>query len=183
MTTTMSCTCTTWSLQDPGRCRGSAVSAQIREIGLLLKSKDFLSGAFFMLVSALVIYVAAGYPFGSARRLGPGVFPMALAFIMMALGAILVGRAVLASGREQIERLPLRPVILILVGSTLFGLLIRPAGLLIAIICMVLVGALASHEIKPGQAAITALILAIGSWFVFTYLLAQPLPVFGYWFG
>jgi putative tricarboxylic transport membrane protein len=72
---------------------------------------------------------------------------------------------------------------LILLGSLSFGLLVRPAGVLIALLVMVLLGCAASNEIRLREALLTAMGLAVGSILIFVYALGLPMPIFGRWFG
>ena len=64
-----------------------------------------------------------------------------------------------------------------------FGVLIRPAGLIIAILAMVLLSATAMRGYGFKAALVTGGILAVGSAIVFVVLLGQPLPLFGKFFG
>jgi putative tricarboxylic transport membrane protein len=52
----------------------------------LFDSKNFLSGLFFLGVGALGIFMAPGYPMGSALRMGPGYFPVVLSSLLILFG-------------------------------------------------------------------------------------------------
>lgn len=148
--------------------------------GLVKKPKDLSAGLFFLLVSLVVLFVSSGYEFGTARRMGPGYFPICLAGLLLAFASILIARS-FRGDQEDTTPISWRQPALILGGALLFGLLIRPAGLVLAIVPMVLIGSLASSEIKPHIALLLSLALAAGSTLVFVYGLGQPIPVLGYW--
>jgi len=144
--------------------------------------QDFAAGAFFVAVAALVYALSTDYPMGSLRSIGPGFLPIVLAAAMALLGLTLILRS-FAGSVAAIEGVGLRPLVFVLAGSLSFGLLVRPAGVLIALIVLVMLGCAASREIGLRAAVLTALGLAVGSIAVFVYGLGLPLPVFGYWFG
>lgn len=145
------------------------------------KPKDLLSGLLFVALGTFVFYVSLNYSFGTARRMGPGYFPGVLAALLVLFGVILIVRSFFGDV-ETMENLSLKPMLLILLGSLLFGFLIRPAGLVPSIIAMVVAGSFASAEFRILPAIVTGLVLAAGSTLVFVYLLGQPVPIFGYWF-
>lgn len=145
------------------------------------KPKDLLAGLFFATIGAFILYVSRNYSFGTAQRMGPGYFPSVLSGLLIMLSVPLLIRSFLGKA-ETIDKLALRPTVLILLGSLLFGLLIRPAGLALSIVAMVIVGAAGSSEFKLMPSLAVAVILALGSVLVFVYLLGQPIPVLGYWF-
>lgn len=148
---------------------------------LVKKPKDLFSGLLFAAFGIFVFYVSLNYSFGTARRMGPGYFPGVLAALMVLIGAVLVVRSFFGAA-EPIEKFSLKPMVLILLGSLLFGLLVRPAGLAPAIMAMIVVGSAGDASFRIVPAVATAAILALGSTILFVHLLGQPLPAFGYWF-
>jgi hypothetical protein len=150
-------------------------------MGIVRKPKDFYFGAILLVIALGLFYVSLGYPFGTARQMGAGYFPVVLSAILAILSLILIGRSFFGP-YEPVEGIVLRPLVLILGGSLLFGLLIRPAGLVIAIVAMIFVGALASPESRLLSTIVLALALALGSVLAFVYGLGQPIPILGYWF-
>src|SRR5260221_11194313 len=60
--------------------------------------KDFWSGVMFCGFAATALSAARGYSLGSAGRMGPGYFPLLLASLLGALGAVLIGRSILIGG-------------------------------------------------------------------------------------
>jgi putative tricarboxylic transport membrane protein len=114
--------------------------------------------------------------------MGPGYFPSLLGVLLGLLAILLIGRSFVGDP-EPMAGFSLAPLFLVLVGSLLFGLLIRPAGLLIATMVTVVIGSIANRGGRPLEVALLALFLAVGSVLIFVYGLEQPIPIFGYWFG
>ncbi|CAH1662287.1 MULTISPECIES: tripartite tricarboxylate transporter TctB family protein [unclassified Chelatococcus] len=145
------------------------------------RPKDLILGLIFLVVGLTGILIARGYPFGTTRIMGPGFFPIMLGGGLVGLAAVLLVRSTLGP-RDSLLSIAIRPLALILGGTLLFGLLIRPAGLIISIILMVVVGTAADRQLKLHQTLLLAAILAGASAFVFVYALGQPIPILGSWF-
>lgn len=148
--------------------------------GLIRKPKDFFAGLLFLAVALGTFYVARDYSMGSARRMGPAYFPTLLAWALAGLSLILLVRS-LFGGREAMEGIALKPLALVILGAVAFALLLRPAGLVVAVLAVVLVGAAGSSESRPLPALLLALGLAAGSVLVFVVGLEQPFPILGEW--
>jgi len=65
----------------------------------LRNNKDFLAGILFVVVGALALVVASGYPMGAAARMGPGYFPTVLGAILILFGFCVLARGI-ASGAK-----------------------------------------------------------------------------------
>ncbi len=139
-------------------------------------SKDFWAGIMFLAFAAVAVLAARGYAMGSAGRMGPGYFPMALGIVLGVLGLIIIGRA-FAAGDERVGALQLRPLLVIVVAVSLFGLLIERLGLVVALVAVVVVSAMASREYRPVEVAALAATLAAFSVGVFVYALRLPLTL------
>lgn len=150
--------------------------------GAVKRPKDFFSGLIFIAIALLVIWISRDYRVGTASRMGPGYFPMLLSGILIVLGAIMLVRSI-RGDREQLEAVNLKPLLLILVACVLFGVLIRPAGLLAAVAVTVGVSSFANPDVRPAGVALLAGILALGCVGLFVFGLGQPIPVIGDWFS
>src|SRR5258706_11084081 len=87
--------------------------------------KDFWSGVMFCGFAATALAAARGYSLGSAGRMGPGYFPLLLASLLGALGAVLIGRSILIGG-EPVARFHVLPLAGIAPSLSLFGGLLPP---------------------------------------------------------
>ena len=150
-------------------------------LGVIRKPKDFLAGLMFFALGAGALLQAQSYALGTARHMGPGYFPTLLSGLLCALALILIVRS-LFGAREAAERMSLRPLLIVTGGVVAFAALLKPAGLIIAIMSMVLIATLGSSQSRPLPALLLALGLAAGSVLVFVTGLGQSFPILGSWF-
>jgi hypothetical protein len=142
--------------------------------------QDFGAGAVFVAIGAAGLYFASDLSFGSAARMGPGYFPMLLSAIILFIGLVIGFKALRVEG-PPVERIPLRPIVVIVVCVVGFGMLIEQLGVAIAAAALVLLASLARPGARSPARLMESIALAIGlSIFVitvFVYALGQPLPV------
>ncbi len=150
--------------------------------GLIRNPKDFWSGVMFVAVGLGFAWIAQDYQFGSARRMGPGFFPMVLALLLAALGTFITLRALFTSG-ERFQGLAVKGLILVPLGCAIFAATVRGGGLMIAVGLLVLVTAAASVHFKLRTAAMMIVALAAFCAVVFSIALGLPIPIIGPWFG
>jgi hypothetical protein len=140
--------------------------------------KDFLTGLMFLFFGAAAISFAVDYNIGSAAKMGPGYFPFALGAFLAALGVALLLRSVFwATGSQAGPVFHLKPLVLVLSSVVLFGLLLRPLGLLVSTTLLVVVSSLASHEFRWKVALLNAAVLIVVVLVVFVYGLDFQVPV------
>lgn len=135
--------------------------------------RDFYAGLLFLFFGAVAAWFAHDYPMGSALRMGPGYFPMILGVLLLVLG-VLTCAAGLAVRGESIERLRVRPLVLILASVGAFAVTIEPAGIIVSTVLSMALAAAASSESRIREFAILIVVmlaLAVG---VFTYGLGLP---------
>jgi len=131
--------------------------------------RDFAAGLMFTGFGAAAIAIGYGYPLGVAARMGAGYFPRILGILLIALGAVLVLRALRFDGARIALESP-RPL-LIVIGSvvlfgwcvappTLFGVTLPSLGLVIASIVLIFVSSIASTEFRWKEALISGVVLA-----------------------
>lgn len=149
---------------------------------LVRRPSDFLSGLVFFVIGTVAAVIARDYPLGTARMMGPGVFPLIVASLLALCGAILVGRAFMGGREDRIEIAPL-PLLLVSAGIAVFALTLMGAGLVLATMALVLISSAASGRFKPVSALLLAFGLALACTLGFVYGLRQLLPVFGSWFA
>lgn len=144
--------------------------------------KDFWSGVIFIAFGLIAVIVGRDYSMGSAARMGPAYFPTILGGLLAVIGAISVIRSMLTQG-EAIGKIAIKNNVLILAAVVLFGILIRGAGLPIAVIVLVMMSGFASSKFKVLPFLAVAIGLAIFSVLVFVKGLGLPMPILGSWFG
>ena len=144
--------------------------------------KDFWTGIIFLFFGSAAVILGLDYPMGSAGRMGPAYFPTVLGGLLILVGAIGVIRSFLRPG-EPIGKFHLKELFLILLAVLLFGFLMRKAGLVPAVLVLVLMSAYASPKFTWGASLLLAVGLAVFAVVVFVKLLGLPMPILGPWFG
>jgi len=147
---------------------------------LIRSPRDFLAGLIFVGVGLAAVLLGRSYSMGTATRMGPGYFPTGLGLLLFLIGAVVLGRSLLQRG-EPIRGLALGPLALVVGGTVLFGLLLRRAGLLVALVVLVVMSAGASRQFRWEVALALAVGLAVFSALVFVKALGLPMPLVGAW--
>src|SRR5262245_2446478 len=88
-----------------------------------------LCGALFVALGAIFAYESWMLDMGTALRMGPGYFPLLLAFVLLALGIVIIVQATRVKG-EPFGPIAWRGMLLILPAPVVFGLTVRGLGFL-----------------------------------------------------
>ncbi|AMR79379.1 conserved hypothetical protein, DUF1468; putative TRANSMEMBRANE PROTEIN [Cupriavidus taiwanensis] len=140
--------------------------------------KDFASGLMFILVGFGFSWVARGYSMGTAAKMGPGYFPFWLGIVLALLGAlVLFGSLSSKSEEDSLARWDIKTLLWILGSVVLFGLLLKPLGMVLSVLVLVLVSSMASHEFSWKGAILNAVILVLISLGAFVYGINLQMPV------
>jgi hypothetical protein len=127
--------------------------------------EDLVSAAIFIVLGVGAFIMALDYRTGTLHRMGPGIFPLLVSGLMAVLGAALGVQAVVAwrlrraSGANTglvPDLAAMRALILTMVSLVAFALLIRTAGMMIAITAMAFIATRA----QPGRPILSSLILS-----------------------
>jgi len=121
--------------------------------------KDFFAGLMFVGFGIAAIAIGAGYPLGTAARMGPGYFPRILGILLIAFGTILMFRAMRLRGAKITLESP-RPLLIVLGSVVLFGLTAPSLGLVVATVLLIMVSSAASTEFRWKEALLSSVILA-----------------------
>jgi hypothetical protein len=139
--------------------------------------RDFLAGLLFGGLGLFAaVYAAMHYNIGTAVRMGPGYFPLWVGGIVALLGLALAVTALRIEG-PRLPAVQWRPIVFILGGSIAYGYALKPLGLLLSTVLVVLITAAGGHEFRWREALILAVALAIFSLGVFVYALGLPFPL------
>ena len=125
-----------------------------------LLSKDFLSGVMFIAFGLAALYFGRKLAMGTPVRMGPGYVPTMLSYIMLALGGTICVIALFVGG-EKAEAPKWRPITLVTIGIICFALLFERAGLIPALITLVMIASLGGEEFKLKEVLANMLALAI----------------------
>lgn len=149
---------------------------------LIRSQDDFLAGLMFLALGTGALLLSREYGLPGSTEIGPGYFPGMLAGILSLIGALLVGRSFIRRG-QAVTAVRFKSVLPILLGVLMFAGLLRPIGLLPMVVCLVLVGGLASARFEVKQNLVLGAALAVAASLLFVKGLGLPMPVFGYWFN
>ena len=141
---------------------------------------NFACGLLFMAIGVLFSYLSYGMELGTALRMGPGYFPLALSGVLVVLGALVLFQSLRTQG-DALGQIAWRGMFLILPAPIFFGLTVRGLGFLPAIFCTALVASFASHRMKAWVAVAIALGVVIFSYLAFVYALGLPFRLVGPW--
>lgn len=145
--------------------------------GLLKAPQDFYCGLLYIGVGILGLWIGADYPRGTPVRLGTGVFPAILSWGLVVIGLIVLVQGLMTEG-PPIGRIAWRPVILISLAATAFALLIETAGLIVAMVVMMVLARFAGDDHKTKEFTIFAVIMVLMALGIFVWGLEMPLKVF-----
>jgi putative tricarboxylic transport membrane protein len=142
----------------------------------LLSRQDFAGGLAIIGVAVLAFWLGRNLPGGSGGGMGPGTLPKGLAVLLGALGALLVANAVFERG-TSLERWSIRGPLLILGALVVFGLSVRPLGLVVAGPLAIVVGAFASDEVRWRETMVFGLLMTAFCIGLFKFALGLPIPL------
>ena len=141
--------------------------------------KDFWSGLMFIVVGLGFAWGATNYSMGSSARPGPGYFPLGLGILLAILGAMVLFKALTIETEdgEPVGAIAWRPMLLILLSVTVFGLALPRLGMVLSLPLLVLMASYAGDEFHLGEVIINSIILTLGSWAIFIYGLNLTIPL------
>lgn len=149
---------------------------------LIKNPKDFGAAAIYLFIGIATVVIARDYPMGTATRMGPAYFPTVLGGLLSFVGLVAMIRSFRNVG-EAIAPFAWKSLLVITGSVLVFGALARGAGLVPAIILLVVASATASIQFRWPTALILAAGLTAFCGLVFIKALGVPLPLFGPWFG
>jgi hypothetical protein len=138
--------------------------------------KDFLAGLMFIAFGGAAVILARSYNMGTAARMGPAYFPTVLGGVLAALGVAILLESFVVEG-EWPKNISIRPLFMVLLATVIFGVLLRPLGLVLALFALIVVSALGGHEFNWKEVFVLFVILAAGSVGVFVYGLQLQFPI------
>jgi Tripartite tricarboxylate transporter TctB family len=150
-------------------------------ISKLAGPKDFWIGLLYLGFGGLALYLGWDYKFGTAGRMGPGYFPLVLAWMLVGLGFASLVRSVLVKG-TQVEQVGWLPLTLIMTAVVCFAFLLPRVGAFVSLCTLCIISAMASDLFKYEAKTTLGLILAVlACVIVFVNGLGVPMPLLGSW--
>lgn len=145
-----------------------------------MKSKDFVSGAFWLLVALAIIWQSLELKMGDYHAPGPGYLPLGVGLGMAGIAAIIMGRAALFSSGQGLalglSRAALKKLGVVLGGLLIYAFLFMILGFLPSTFLFMII---LFKGVEP-QSWPKSLLLAGGvtffSYLLFDLLLKSELP-------
>ena len=135
------------------------------------KEKDFWAGIMFMTFGAFFACVGMQYRIGIAAKMGPGYFPTVLGVIVILLGIVMsVGALFGKITDEKVVKFHLPTLLLILGSIVMFGLLLKPFGLIFSMLILIAISSYASNEFSWKATLLSAVVLIVICLVVFVWL-------------
>lgn len=125
-----------------------------------------------ILIDSLTIKLGSGYD-----RIGPRFFPYVVAAGLLISGSLMIAELLLDSVRRDTEPLNKTSLFILISGLVLCIILLKPAGFIIAATVQFWLVARAFSNANPLRDAITAVLLSISVYFIFTRGLGLVLPL------
>ena len=140
---------------------------------------DLGAGAIFVAIGLFFgVTTLMDLDIGTARRMGPGFFPIMLSGILIALGLVIALKSV-GHADEARGPLPWRGLVVLLSVPVIFGMLIRPLGMAPVLALTTFSPSVASTRMSLKAAVLLALGLTIFCVATFNFGLGLPLRLFG----
>jgi hypothetical protein len=147
---------------------------------MIIKSqRDFWSGLMFLVVGAGFAVGATNYSMGTSARPGAGYFPLGLGVLTALIGAIILFKSLTieTEGGDPVGKFAWRPLIVIVLAITVFGILLPRLGMIITIPILIVITSLAGDEFHLRDVLVSSVILTAFSWFIFIFGLKLTIPL------
>jgi len=147
---------------------------------------DFWAGVMFAAIGVAFTVIAygvkgvsvlPGYSMGTPARMGPAFFPFWLGLLLTAIGVLILVQAIRSGEKKPLATFHWGPILWVLGAVCLFGLLLKPLGMPLVGIMLVMVASVPSHQFKVLPVLLLAIGLVIFSTLVFVYGLKLPIPL------
>jgi putative tricarboxylic transport membrane protein len=140
-------------------------------------TRDRVAGAVIVLLSLYVLWEDRVLPLGTYHKPGPGYMPMILAVILGIAGVLIVLTAGGSPPFASVQWTEWRHALAILAGCAFTAVALERLGYRVTVI--LLVGFLLSvvERRRPLTVIAMALVLSLGTFYVFYTLLRVPLPL------
>jgi Tripartite tricarboxylate transporter TctB family. len=150
--------------------------------------KNFWGGLIFAALGATFALIAKGLPFlsfmpgyamGTPARMGPAFFPFWLGLLLFFLGLLIAFNGTREAGGEDsaFPKFHWAPNFWVLGAVVMFGLIMKPVGMLIAGILLIVVACIGSPTFELKRSLILGVILSVFCALVFVAGLKLPIPL------
>lgn len=147
--------------------------------------RDFWSGIMFLVVGGGFAIGAFNYSMGAAERPGPGYFPLLLGGLTAIIGAVIIATSLIIETEdgEPIGPWAWRPLAWIIISTAVFGVVLPALGMIITLPLFIYFSSMAGDDFSWKASVINAVVITIGSYFVFIYALSLTIPLWPWFMG
>jgi len=128
--------------------------------------RDLIAGGLLIVLGVVSAqYSAANYNLGEIARMGPGMFPTALGYILAGLGVLIALPAWFRRGTLPIPEF--KPMFLVLAAVLSFAMLIEFVGMIPTVYVVTGLAVLADNKMGLRGTLILGSLLAVSTWLIF----------------
>jgi putative tricarboxylic transport membrane protein len=147
--------------------------------------RELSAGACLLGIAAVATWQGSSLELGTLRQMGPGMLPRVLAVLVGLCGGAIGLRsffqsgagAAVPSGATRGAWAAWRPSVFLTAAAVVFGLSVRPLGLVVAAPLAIIISTLASPETKRRESLLFALGMTTFCLVLFKRMLGLPIPV------
>ncbi len=147
---------------------------------LIRSAKDFWTGGLYIAFGSAGLIIGRSYDMGTAVKMGPAYFPTILSILLILIGVASLVRSFVRQG-SPFGAFAWKGLALITASILLFGVIVRGAGLIVALPVLAIVSSFASSRFRWPYALAFAAGLTLFCVLVFIKGLGVPLPILGSW--
>jgi len=113
-------------------------------------------------IGAAAIFIARDYRFGSTMRMGPGYFPSVLGGLLVFFGLYIMVKG-LQSNEKVKGKWSVRPLVVLPLSIILFGVLMKYAGFIAALVVLIFGSAAARRRFNVIEVLLLTIVLTVFS--------------------
>lgn len=139
--------------------------------------RDLWGGGTLVVVGVLATVIAVQtLNLGTLTQMGPGMFPAAVGVILAVLGLLIMVPALFRQGTKL--ETDMRSFVAIIGSIFAFAFIVRPFGLVAAIVATTVIASRADSKLSVVETAVVAACLSVGAILVFQVGLGLPFTAF-----
>ena len=144
-----------------------------------LQQKTFLSGMLFIAFAIVLIFNALPLNMGTARNIGPGSFPLALAILLLLLGiGTFVSGLKNSLPENLVGSLDFRGMAIVAAAMFSFALTVKPLGFIPSLTFATVVASFAPPKFSLRRTLIMTPIVVLCCWLIFVKGLGMSVRLF-----
>lgn len=140
--------------------------------------RDFVAGLMFIAIAGLLASQYGQLELGTARRMGPGYFPLLLSGLLGLLGLLVALNGLRFDG-ERLRSPDWKALALVTIAIATFGATVQPLGFVPAVAICAALCAAANRPFKPVATGIFVVGFTAFCVAVFVWGLGLPVTLFG----